>query len=69
MERESLKPSEFYWGIGLLLSVLMLDIYYSSGELFRHWIYAFLFFILSMIPVCNKKIINKFDYKQKGGKK
>jgi hypothetical protein len=69
MEREYVKPSDFYWGIGLLTSVLFLILYYVSGELY-FFILGAILFIVTLIIGHNKKIRNSFDYKKtKGGKK
>jgi len=69
MERKYLKPSDFYFGIGCLLTVLCFNIYYSSGGLIRYWIFAFIIFIVTLIISHNKKIRNSFDYKLNNGAK
>lgn len=65
MKKEQyVKPSDFYWGIGMILTIILLDIYYSSGKLMRYWWLSLFLFIFSMIISHNKKIRNKFDYKE-----
>jgi hypothetical protein len=68
MEREYLKPSEFYWGTGILLTINLLIIHHITQDL-SYYILSILAFILTLFIGHNKKIINKFNYKQKGGKK
>jgi hypothetical protein len=69
MERKYLKPSEFYWGIGLLLTINILIIHHITQDL-SYFILSILVFILTLFIGYNKKIKNKADYKlNNGGKK
>jgi hypothetical protein len=71
MDKKSyIKPSEFYWGIGMILSLTSLSIYYSSNGLLRYFIFSLLFLVMSLFINHSKKIRKMIDYERvKGGNK